>query len=219
VKVRPDARPERAFVADVLRRHIRAAVTGCVASTIHQICEALVPVAIGLAIDLAVNKAGPTAIVLAVAAVLAVFAVLGAGGAIAAWTLNATCLREAHDLRVRATGHTLADPIPGASRGAGELLNILTADTKATAEVLRIIAHLVSGCAGLLKERSAASEISPPMGYSMILRFRVRRRRHHANRVAPLRPVRPITGVRPPAARAARPGRPQPGPMPSPPGY
>lgn len=107
------------------------------------------PLAIGLAVEHAIDDAPPSAILVAVAGVLVLFAVLASGGGVAYWVLNSTCLREAHHLRVRAICRVLADPLVGRDRRAGELMNILTSDTKATAEIIRALALLVSGCAGL----------------------------------------------------------------------
>jgi putative ABC transport system ATP-binding protein len=139
-------RAERALIRAVLRQNARPAVVGCVASTVHQTCEALVPLAIGLAVEHAVDGGSPVAMLVAVAAILVLFAVLAAGGGTTFWVLTTACLRAAHELRVRAVGHVLVS----GDRPAGELANILTSDTKATAEVLRVVAHLVSGCAGLV---------------------------------------------------------------------
>ncbi|WNV88120.1 ABC transporter ATP-binding protein [Umezawaea sp. Da 62-37] len=143
-------RPERALIADVLRRRARPVAAGCAASTVHQTCEALVPLAIGLAVDHAIDGAPPVAVLIAVAGVLLLFTVLATGGGVAGWVLGSTCLTEAHDLRVRAIGRVLADPLVGRDRRAGELMSILTSDTKATADVMRVLANLTSGCAGLV---------------------------------------------------------------------
>ncbi|HEX6342537.1 ABC transporter ATP-binding protein [Umezawaea sp.] len=142
-------RPENSLLADVLRRRARPAAAGCAASVVHQACEALVPLAIGLAVDHAVDGAPPIAVLIAVAAVLLLFTVLATGGGVASWLLASTALREAHELRVRAIGHVLADPDAGRDRRPGELASILTSDTRATAEIVRVLAHLASGCAGL----------------------------------------------------------------------
>jgi putative ABC transport system ATP-binding protein len=142
-------RSENELILDVLRRRARPALAGCSASIVHQTCEALVPLAIGLAVDHAIDGAPPVAILIAVAAVLALFTVLATGGGVASWVLSSTSLHEAHDLRVRAMSAVLADPLVGRDRRPGELMSILTSDTKATADVLRVLAYLVSGCVGL----------------------------------------------------------------------
>jgi len=142
-------RSENELILDVLRRRARPALAGCSASIVHQTCEALVPLAIGLAVDHAIDGAPPIAILIAVGAVLALFTVLATGGGVASWVLSATSLREAHDLRVRAMGHVLADPLVGRDRRPGELMSILTSDTKATADIVRVLAYLASGVVGL----------------------------------------------------------------------
>jgi putative ABC transport system ATP-binding protein len=134
----------------MLRRRARPVITGSTASIVHQTCEALVPLAIGLGVEHAVSGGSLAAVLVAVAAILALFAVLAAGGGTAFWVLTMTCQQEAHELRVRVLRRILADPRVAGDRSAGELTNILTSDTKATAEILRSLAHLVSGCAGLI---------------------------------------------------------------------
>lgn len=138
----------RALIRRVLRQNARPAVVGCVASTVHQTCEALVPLAIGLAVEYAIGGGSPVAVLVAIGAIVALFTVLAAGAGTAFWVLTTACLRAAHELRVRATGCVLAGR--HADRQAGELATILTSDAKATGEVLRVVAYLVSGCAGLI---------------------------------------------------------------------
>src|SRR3712207_2594599 len=137
-------------LTDVLRRRARPLTMACVASAGHQICEALVPLAIGLAVDHAVDGGPPAAILLAVGAVLLLFVVLAAGGGATFWQVTAAAAAQAHDLRVRAARTLLADPRAGAGRRAGELATVLVSDAKATAEVMRAVVNVVSGCAGML---------------------------------------------------------------------
>ncbi|ACU36944.1 ABC transporter ATP-binding protein [Actinosynnema pretiosum subsp. pretiosum] len=141
--------PGRALLRDVFRRNARSTALGCALSVVHQTCEALVPVAIGLAVDRAVSSGSPAAIAVAVLGVLLLFAVLSSGGGLSFWVLDRTILTEAHRLRVRGIGRVLTDPSVGQDRRAGELTNILTSDARATAESLRVRALLVSASVGL----------------------------------------------------------------------
>ncbi|ATE54482.1 ABC transporter transmembrane domain-containing protein [Actinosynnema pretiosum] len=141
--------PGRALLRDVFRRNARSTALGCALSVVHQTCEALVPVAIGLAVDRAVSSGSPAAIAVAVLGVLLLFAVLSSGGGLSFWVLDRTILTEAHRLRVRGIGRVLTDPAVGQDRRAGELTNILTSDARATAESLRVRALLVSASVGL----------------------------------------------------------------------
>ncbi len=157
------------LLTEVLRRRARPVTVACVASVGHQICEALVPLAIGLAVDHAVDGGPPAAILLAVAAVLVLFVVLAAGGGTTFWKLTAATAREAHDLRVRAARTVLADERAGAGRRAGELANVLVSDAKATAEVMRAIVNVVSGCAGMLVTVVVLVTIEPWLGLSIAI--------------------------------------------------
>ncbi|GAB7040796.1 MULTISPECIES: ABC transporter ATP-binding protein [Catenuloplanes] len=137
------------MLRDMVRRHTRTVAVCCTGSGVHQICEALVPLVIGLTVDHAVDGGPPEAILLAVAAVLVLFVVLGTAAGLAVWWLNGAVLTEAHRLRVRTTAALLADPVLGADRRPGDLVSVLTVDATATAEFLRGLVGIVSGVAGL----------------------------------------------------------------------
>lgn len=171
-RVAPGARrgrPENTVIADVMRRRARSIAAGCAASTVHQACEALVPLAIGLAVQRAVAGSRPSGILIAVAGVLGLFLVLATGGAGAYWILTRAAQREAHDLRVRAMGRILADPQVGRERTAGELMSIVTSDTTATAQVTRFVAQLVSGVGGLAVTVAVLVRIDLWIGLCVVL--------------------------------------------------
>lgn len=213
-------------LAGVLHRRARSLALACTASAGHQICEALIPLAIGLTVDHAVDGGPPMSIVLAVGGVLALFAVLATGGGVNYWRLTSDTTREAHDLRVRAAGRLLADGA-GAERLPGDLSTVLVADAKATAEVLRAAVLLVSGAAGLLVTVAVLLSIDPWLGLgvaagvptlglavsriSPLLERRIADRQHTAGLAAALaaelvqalRPLRGFGGV-PEAVRRYR---------------
>lgn len=150
-------------LAGVLHRRARSLALACAASSGHQICEALIPLAIGLAVDHAVDGGPPMSIMLAVGGVLALFAVLATGGGINYWRLTSDTTREAHHLRIQAAGRILTDGA-GAERLPGDLSTVLVSDAKATAEVLRAVVLLVSGAAGLLVTVAVLLSIDPWLG-------------------------------------------------------
>ncbi|MEV4315660.1 ABC transporter ATP-binding protein [Actinocrispum sp. NPDC049592] len=156
-------------LAEVLRRRARPVTVACVSSVGHQICEALVPLAIGLAVDHAVDGGPPLAILVAVGVILVLFVVLATGGGTTFWTLTAAAATEAHDLRVRAARTLLADERAGTCRRAGELANVLVSDAKATAEVMRAIVNVVSGCAGMLVTVVVLVSIEPWLGLGIAI--------------------------------------------------
>ena len=159
----------RSLLIDVLHRRARPLALACAASAGHQICEALVPLAIGLAVGQAVDGGPPAAILLAVLAMLALFAVLATGGGAMFWQVTSAAAKETHQLRVRTAGRILADPRAGAGRRAGDLANVLVSDTKATAEIIRAVVNVVSGCAGLLVTVVVLLRVDPWLGLGIAL--------------------------------------------------
>ncbi|WP_033339161.1 ABC transporter transmembrane domain-containing protein [Catenuloplanes japonicus] len=154
---------------DMVRRHARTVALCCTGSGIHQICEALVPLAIGLTVDHAVDGGPPDAILLAVATILLLFVVLGAAAGMAYYRLNGAVLAEAHRLRVRTTAALLADPALGADRRTGGLVSVLTVDATATAEFLRGLVGIVSGVAGLIVTVAVLLRVDPLLGLGILL--------------------------------------------------
>ncbi|GAA2015685.1 ABC transporter ATP-binding protein [Nakamurella flavida] len=142
--------PGRSLLRQIFRRRARPAAVGCAAATVHQVCEALVPLAIGLAVDRAVDQPFLSAVVVAVVGVLLLFAVLAGSAAYGYWLLDVTCLREAHHLRVTSaeTLMRVDDARPG--RATGEWMAVLTSDARAASEVIRVVGLVVSASVGLL---------------------------------------------------------------------
>ncbi|WP_306205888.1 ABC transporter transmembrane domain-containing protein [Actinoplanes sp. RD1] len=152
------------LLAATLRRRSRALALAGAAATGHQVCEALVPLAIGLAVDHAVDGGPPGFLALAVGGVLALFALLATGGGTNFWQLTAATTREAAHLRVSTAAHVLADPAAGAGRRPGDLATVLVSDAKAAADVLRALVYLVSGAAGLLVTVAVLLSVDPWLG-------------------------------------------------------
>ncbi|BCJ50101.1 multidrug ABC transporter ATP-binding protein [Actinoplanes sp. NBRC 14428] len=150
----------------VLRRRARPLAIAAAASAGHQVCEALVPLAIGLAVDHAVDGGPPAAILLAVGGILVLFTLLAAGGGTNFWQLTSATTREAHELRVRAGGHVLDGT--GTGRRAGDLAATLVSDARAAAEILRAVVHLISGVAGLLVTVAVLLSVDARLGLGMV---------------------------------------------------
>ncbi|GLY31017.1 multidrug ABC transporter ATP-binding protein [Kineosporia sp. NBRC 101731] len=136
---------------------------------VHQACEALVPLAIGLAVDQAVDGGGLVALLVAVSTLLALFVLLAACGGFQYWILTVTLQREAHELRVRAADRILADPGAGRGRSAGELMAILTSDTAGVAAIVPAAAMIVSGLTGLAVTVAVLVRIDLGLGLGLVL--------------------------------------------------
>ncbi|PRY12470.1 ABC transporter transmembrane domain-containing protein [Kineococcus rhizosphaerae] len=156
-------------VLDVLRRHRRAVAVGCGSSMVHQTCEALVPVAIGLAVDRAVGTGDVRAVVLCVLGVLALFAVLSSAGTFAFWTVDVAEFDEAHSLRTSATSAVLRDPAVLRDRQVGDVLSVVTSDTRHTAESLGLVSFLASGCFGMVVAAVVLLRIDVALGLGLLV--------------------------------------------------
>ena len=136
---------------------------------VHQTCEALVPVAIGLVVDRAVRTGDASAIALGVAGVVLLFALLTSAGTFAFWTIDAGQFREAHHLRVAVLRSVLHHPRASRDRQAGELLSIATSDTRATSEVVGVIGWLASASLGTAVSAVVLLRIDAPLGLGILL--------------------------------------------------
>ncbi|MDX6741176.1 ABC transporter ATP-binding protein [Actinocorallia sp. A-T 12471] len=157
------------LIRGALRRRARPALVGSVATIVHQTCEALVPVAIGLAIDTAVAGGEPVRLVWAVAGVLVLFCFLATGGAVGYWMVDAASLREAHHLRVETVRRVLGDTRGDRSRRAGDVLAAATSDATATGEVVRIVSWIVAAGAGLVVSAVVLLRIDLTLGLGILL--------------------------------------------------
>ncbi|WP_337060474.1 ABC transporter ATP-binding protein [Kineococcus sp. G2] len=161
--------PSRRLLADVLRRRRRPALVGCLASTVHQTCEALVPVAIGLVVARAVATGDTTAIAWSVAGVLALFAVLTTAGAYAFWTIEGAQLREAHHLRVAVLRAVLHRPPTAPELRDGDVLSVATSDTRHTGAVLALLGYLISASVGMAVSAVVLLRVDALLGLGLLV--------------------------------------------------
>ncbi|NAZ84591.1 ABC transporter ATP-binding protein, partial [Kineococcus indalonis] len=161
--------PSRRLLADVLRRRRRPALVGCAASTVHQVCEALVPVAVGLVVARAVSTGSTAAIAWSVAGVLALFALLTSAGAFAFVTLDGAQFREAHLLRVEVLRAVLHRPPVAPALRDGDVLSVATSDTRHTAEVLAMLGYLVSASVGTTVSAVVLLRVDVVLGLGLLV--------------------------------------------------
>ena len=131
------------------RRQAGPITAGYLFRILHQVCEALVPVAFGLVIGRAVTTGDVGEMVLGAVGILALFAVLAAAGGYGYYFTGRAALSEAHRLRVAVVHRVLKDPAATQGRQAGELLSITSSDTRAATEVISVFGALVAAIMGL----------------------------------------------------------------------
>lgn len=108
--------------------------------SLHQLCEAMVPVAIGLVIDHAVVARDASALGIGILGFCALFTVLTLAYRIGARILYFAVQRQGHRLRVQVAAHALHARSPRTSLRSGELLSIASADADLTGMTLRLAA-------------------------------------------------------------------------------
>ncbi|MCP3426579.1 ABC transporter ATP-binding protein [Rothia sp. AR01] len=132
----------------VLRRQRRRTLGSALCLMGHQSCEALVPVAIGVAIDVAVASGEPPLLLLCLAGLAALFAALTTCYRWFARLGQGAVIEESHALRTEIAARALT---PGAARRRhGELLTIASSDADQAARSVIWVAGLCGTGAALV---------------------------------------------------------------------
>lgn len=129
-----------------LRRHPGTLALGILLMSTWQVCETLVPVAIGLIIDHAVIPKSLTALVVSIIGLTLLFVVLSYGYRFGARAFQMVREQESHAIRVEVADAALAGDSRN-QRAPGEVLSLASADADVTAEVFF---HVGRGSAALL---------------------------------------------------------------------
>ncbi|MCZ4498291.1 MAG: hypothetical protein JWQ74_844 [Marmoricola sp.] len=132
------------LVRRTLRRRARPVAAAAALLVSWQVCEALVPVAIGLVIDRAVATSDTRALLLSGLGLTVLFAVLSYSYRFAARIEFRVMQDEMHDLRLEASAHVLS---PGGARtgtSPGEVLSLVTADTDVLGRGVRYLPYIAS---------------------------------------------------------------------------
>ncbi|SDS52167.1 ABC transporter transmembrane domain-containing protein [Microlunatus soli] len=130
------------------RRGPMLAAAGCWA--LHQTCEAMVPVAIGLIIDHAVRTGDWTAMLVSLLGLFVLFAVLTMAYRSGAWLVRRAELLEAHDLRASAVSRVLSPGGIRTDRQSGDLLSITTTDADLTSGMIMVVPRMAGVAFGLV---------------------------------------------------------------------
>ena len=130
------------------RRHLVA--PGLVLMTLWQLCEALVPIAIGLIVDVAIIPLDRRALLLSLVGLVALFTVLSLSYRFGARLSNRALQEEAHDLRVEITRVPLTRRRAMENASSGDVLSVCSADADVAALVFRQIALGGSALIGIV---------------------------------------------------------------------
>ncbi|MEV2237215.1 ABC transporter ATP-binding protein [Micromonospora sp. NPDC049891] len=137
--------------------------------SLHQVCEALVPVAIGLVIDQAVGTGSSSAMAWSVLGIFALFTALTMGWRSGFWFLSRAVTEESHQLRMRVVRRVVGGQGIRTRRQSGELLSIATSDTQSAAELLELGTRGVSALVGLTVSTVVLLRIDWSLGLGLVV--------------------------------------------------
>ena len=133
------------------RRRIRPLLGGSGALSVWQVCEALVPVAIGIIVDRAIIPLSIPALIISIIGLGVLFTVLSVVGyRFGARLCNAAREHEAHALRVEITHAALTSPSLPADRTSGEVLSIASADADTAAASFQQAGRGIASVLGMI---------------------------------------------------------------------
>ncbi|MFD6753661.1 ABC transporter ATP-binding protein [Micromonospora gifhornensis] len=165
----PAAVPTGRLIGGMFRRQRRDTALCAGFWSLHQVCEALVPVAIGLVIDQAVGTGSTSAMVWSVVGIFALFLALTMGWRFGFWFLSKAVVRESHDLRMQVVRRVLTGRGIRTNRQNGELLSIATSDTQAAAELLELGSRMISAFLGLTVATVVLLRIDWSLGLGLVV--------------------------------------------------
>jgi putative ABC transport system ATP-binding protein len=152
-----------------LLRHPRRLATAAVLLSVHQTCEALVPVAIGVTIDRAVATGDVRALTVSLLATALLFVVLsqtyrfGARAVVTAW------LHETHVLRVEVAARVLDPRGMRAAPPTGDVLSIATSDTERVGRFIEAAVLVVAGSVALVVAAVSLLLVHVPLGIGVLV--------------------------------------------------
>ncbi|MFE6446709.1 ABC transporter ATP-binding protein [Nocardiopsis dassonvillei] len=159
----------RALRRRTLRRNRGRVLVGVVLLSLHQVAEALVPVAIGLTIDWAVFSGDVGALAVCVAGMVVLFTVLAQAYRNGArFTLRAV-ENEAHLLRVEAARRALDPRGERSGLRAGEVLSVATSDAEQAALYVRAWSASIAVAVAIIVTTVALLAVDVPLGIGVLV--------------------------------------------------
>ena len=150
-----------ALLRRALRRRRRSLAGAAALITQWQICEALVPVAIGITIERAVSTGRLSELVLCGAGMSLLFVVLSLSYRFGSRIGLRAVQLETHELRTEVTAHVLRPDGARTDRLAGDLLTVATSDAEHVGELVRQVVTTIGAVVGLLVAAVALAVIDP----------------------------------------------------------
>ncbi|WP_226985989.1 ABC transporter ATP-binding protein [Brachybacterium sp. FME24] len=150
-------------------RRLRFVIPGLLLMSTWQLCEALVPISIGLVVDHAIVPQDRTALLISIVGILLLFTVLSFAYRFGARRMNTALQLEAHDLRVEVARHALLTRGALDGRRPGAVLSLSSADADIAAMIFRQIASGGSALIGIAGASAYLLWADPLVGLVVIL--------------------------------------------------
>ena len=152
----------------VWRNRVRLAI-GWLLLSLHQACEAAVPIAIGVTIDVAVDTGDPIALAWCVGGIVALFTVLAL-----AWRFGSrfgvTAMQnEIHRVRMLVASRALDPRGITSGNNTGETLSLATSDAEKTALIVRAVSMGIAATVALVVSATALLRINLTLGLSVLI--------------------------------------------------
>ncbi len=132
------------------RRRIRPLLGGAATLSLWQVCEALVPVAIGIIVDRAIIPLSLPGLIISIIGLGLLFAILSLGYRFGARLCNAAREHESHALRVEITHAALSSANLPPDRTSGEVLSIASADADTAATSFQQAGRGIASVLGMI---------------------------------------------------------------------
>ncbi|KZF08598.1 ABC transporter [Rhodococcus sp. EPR-157] len=136
---------------------------------VHQFCETMVPVAIGLIVGRAIDTGDSRAMIISLFALSGLFVVLSYAYRFGARIIIVAIEREAHMMRVEVASRVLHPRGVRTDLVSGELLTVSTSDAEKTSWILDVIARTVAAITATVVCAVALLIIDIPLGLAVLV--------------------------------------------------
>jgi len=164
-----ESRTGAAILLRSVRRNARLLTTGSLLICGHQICEATVPVLIGIVVSRAVETGDAMQLVIWVAALAALFLLLTTCYQLGARHLMRAIATEGHQLRVDLAIKILHPWRLRTTRRSGELLSIASTDADETSYLLDYVPRIAGSVTAIVVCAGVLLTIDVPLGLVVLI--------------------------------------------------
>ena len=151
------------------RRRLGLLLPGAITLSMWQVCEALVPVAIGIVVDRAIIPLSLPMLAVSIIGIGLLFTVLSLGYRFGARFCNSAREHEAHALRVEITHAALTSANLPADRASGEVLSIASADADTAAQSFAQAGRGIASVLGMITAAVFLLLVDPVTGLVVLI--------------------------------------------------